>query len=70
MLREKNEWTQHQLALMTGLKQNTISAIEKNRIKVGIERAKVLARALQVHPSTIVFHDWPQAALDAKKLAA
>ncbi len=60
MLREKNELTQLQLAETTGLKQNTVSAIEKNRVNIGIERAKVLAKALHVHPATIVFHDWEQ----------
>ncbi len=60
MLREKNELTQLQLAQITALKQSTISAIEKNRISIGIERAKVLAKALHVHPSTLVFHDWQQ----------
>lgn len=60
MLREKNELTQQQLAQATGLKQNTVSAIEKNRVTIGVERAKVLAKALHVHPSTLVFHDWEQ----------
>lgn len=60
MLREKNELTQQELAEATGLRQNTISAIEKNRINVGIERAKSLAKALHVHPATIVFYDWDQ----------
>ena len=30
---------------MTGIPQSTISAIERDRIRLGVERAKVLARA-------------------------
>ena len=60
MLRQKNGLTQLQLAEATGLKQNTVSVIEKNKANIGVERAKVLAKALHVHPSTIVFSDWEQ----------
>jgi len=64
-LREKNKLSQLQLAELTGLTQSTISSIEKNRISVGVDRAKVLALALKVHPAVIAFPDW-----DAQKIAA
>jgi hypothetical protein len=42
----------------TGIPQSTISAIERDRVKLGVERAKVLARALKVHPAVLVFPSW------------
>jgi len=38
--------------------QATISAIENDRVHLGVERAKVLARALKCHPSVLVFPGW------------
>ena len=35
-----------------------ISAIENDRIGIGLERAKVLARALKCHPAVLVFPNW------------
>jgi len=58
VLRELQELTQKELAEITGIAQATISAIERDRINLGIERAKVLARALRVHPAVIVFPGW------------
>jgi transcriptional regulator with XRE-family HTH domain len=43
---------------MTGIPQSTISGIENNRINIGVERAKVLATALQCHPAVLVFPGW------------
>jgi transcriptional regulator with XRE-family HTH domain len=57
-IREKQGFTQAQLAEMTGLKQSTISSLEKDRVTLGIDRAKVLARALRVHPSVLAFPGW------------
>ncbi len=37
---------------------SVISAIENERINLGVERAKVIARALRVHPSVLVFPGW------------
>ena len=48
------------LAKITGLKQTTISALEKNRINLGLVRAKILAKALKVHPAVLAFPDWEQ----------
>jgi len=58
ILREKNELTQVQLGQKTGLAQATISSLESNRISLGVERAKALARALHVHPAVLLFPDW------------
>ena len=58
IIRELQELSQNQLAEMTGIPQSTISAIERNRVNLGVERAKVLARALKVHPAVLVFPNW------------
>jgi transcriptional regulator with XRE-family HTH domain len=46
------------LAGLTGIPQATLSAIENDRIRLGVERAKVLARALKCHPAVLVFPGW------------
>lgn len=56
--RELNELSQNELAGRTGIAQSTISAIETNRVKLGAERAKTLARALKVHPAVLLFPGW------------
>lgn len=58
IIRELQELSQNQLAELTGIPQSTISAIERDRVNLGIERAKVLARALKVHPAVLVFPNW------------
>ncbi len=58
IIRELQEFSQNELARRTGIPQSTISAIENNRIQLGVERAKVLARALQCHPAVLVFPGW------------
>ena len=58
ILREKNELSQNQLAEMTGLSQPTLSGLENNRITIGVERAKILAKALNAHPAVLLFPDW------------
>jgi transcriptional regulator with XRE-family HTH domain len=58
ILRELQELTQNQLAELTGIPQSTISAIERDRINLGVERAKSLARALRCHPAVLVFPGW------------
>lgn len=56
--RELQNLTQAELAKKSGLKQATISSLEHDRIVMGIDRAKTLARALKVHPSVLAFADW------------
>ena len=58
IIRELQELSQNQLAQLTGIAQSTISAVERDRVNLGVERAKVLARALKVHPAVLVFPGW------------
>lgn len=58
IIRELQEMSQNELAELTGIPQSTISAIERDRVNLGVERAKVFARALQVHPAVLVFPGW------------
>ena len=58
ILRELQELSQNQLAELSGIPQSTISAIERDRINLGVERAKQLARALKCHPAVLVFPGW------------
>lgn len=58
ILREFQGLSQNELARLTGIPQSTISAIENDRIRLGVERAKVLARALHCHPAVLVFPGW------------
>ena len=61
IIRELQGLSQGQLAERTGIPQTTISAIENDRIGFGVERAKVLARALKCHPAVLVFPGWESA---------
>lgn len=58
IVRELQEMSQNELAVATGIPQSTISAIENDRVNLGVERAKVLARALKCHPAVLVFPGW------------
>jgi transcriptional regulator with XRE-family HTH domain len=62
ILRELQELSQNDLARLTRIPQATISAIENDRVKLGVERAKVLASALRCHPAVLVFPGWDAAA--------
>lgn len=58
ILRELQEMSQNDLAAATGIPQPTLSAIENDRVRLGVERAKVLAKALRCHPAVLVFPGW------------
>lgn len=58
ILRELQELSQNQLAALSGIPQSTISAIENDRVRLGVERSKILARALKCHPAVLVFPGW------------
>jgi transcriptional regulator with XRE-family HTH domain len=58
ILRELQEMSQNELAAASGIPQSTISAIERERINLGVERARQLARALKCHPAVLVFPGW------------
>ncbi|MBN4054234.1 helix-turn-helix transcriptional regulator [Nitrospira defluvii] len=58
IIRNFQELSQNDLAKLTAIPQSTLSAIENDRIKLGIERTKILARALKCHPAVLVFPGW------------
>ncbi len=58
IMRELQNLSQNQLAAATGIAQATISAIENGRVRLGVERAKVLAEALKCHPGVLLFPGW------------
>src|SRR3982751_5982664 len=60
IIRELQGLSQNQLSERTGIPQATLSAIENDRIRLGVERAKVLARALKCHPGVLVFPGWAE----------
>ena len=61
IVREMQGLSHSQLAGLTGIPQSTISAVENGRVNLGLERAKVLARALDCHPAVLVFPGWDEA---------
>jgi len=58
IIRELQGYSQNELARLTGIPQATLSAIEHDRVRLGVERARILARALKCHPATLVFPGW------------
>ena len=58
IVRELQGLTQNELSRLTRIPQSTISAIENDSVNLGVERAKVLGRALNCHPAVLVFPGW------------
>ncbi len=58
IIRELQGLSQNELAELTNIPQSTISTIENNRVKLDVERAKILANALHCHPAVLVFPGW------------
>jgi transcriptional regulator with XRE-family HTH domain len=58
IIRELQELSQNELSSITGIPQSTLSAIEHDKINIGVERAKILDRALKCHPAVLVFPGW------------
>ena len=58
IIRELQEMSQNDLSKATGIPQSTISAIENDKVNLGVERAKQLARVLKCHPAVLVFPGW------------
>ncbi len=58
IIRELQGHSQNELSELTGIPQSTISAVENDRVNLGVERAKVIARALKCHPAVLVFPGW------------
>jgi transcriptional regulator with XRE-family HTH domain len=63
ILRELQELSQTELSRRSGIPQATLSAIENDRVKLGVERAKVLGRTLKCHPAVLVSLGWDVARL-------
>lgn len=59
--RELQEMTQAQLSAAADISQPTLSSIESGRVKLGVERAERLARALKVHPAVLLWPNWQEA---------
>lgn len=70
ILRELQGLSQNELSRRTDIPQSTLSAIENDRIHLGVERAKVLARALKCHPAVLVFPGWDVDDLHPRKTGA
>ena len=58
IIRELQGLSQNDLSALSGIPQSTISGIERDRIRLGVERAKQLGRALRCHPAVLVFPGW------------
>ena len=58
IIRELQGYSQNEVARLTGIPQATLSAIENDRVRLGVERAKILGRALKCHPAVLVFPGW------------
>lgn len=58
IIRELQGMSQNELSAISGIPQSTISGIERDRINLGVERAKQLGRALRCHPAALVFPGW------------
>jgi len=58
IIRELQGMSQNELSKVSGIPQSTISGIERDRINLGVERAKQLGRALKCHPAALVFPGW------------
>jgi transcriptional regulator with XRE-family HTH domain len=56
IVRELQGLIQNKLAEITGIPRATISAIENDRVRLGVERARVLA--LKCHRAMLVFPGW------------
>ncbi len=58
IIRELQDMSQNDFAMVTDIPQPTISDIENDRVNLGVERARQLARSLKCHPAVLVFSGW------------
>lgn len=58
ILRDFQEMSQNELALLSGISQSNISAFENGSKQMGRDTAIKLAKALKVHPAVILFPDY------------
>lgn len=68
IIRELQVMSQNDLSRASGIPQSTISAIENDRINLGVERAKTLARVLECHPAVLVFPGWSMESNQANQI--
>ena len=54
-LRQKKGWTQSVLSEIVGIAVSNLSNIERNRSRLGEDRAIILAEALSVKPEFLLF---------------
>ncbi|MDH5536646.1 MAG: helix-turn-helix domain-containing protein [Betaproteobacteria bacterium] len=47
--------SQNRLAERTSIPQTALCAIENDRVRLGVERAKVLAKVPKCHPAVLLF---------------
>ena len=53
--RKKFSLTQKNLEEITGIPESNISAIEHDKIDLGVKRAEMLAAVFGLHPSTLLY---------------
>ena len=58
IIRELQEFSQNELAAVTGYPSQLFLRLSGGRVNLGVERAKVLATALRCHPAVLVFPNW------------
>lgn len=58
ILRQKKGWTQAELAKRSGIHANNLCLLEKDRVDIGKQRAKQLAKAFGIHPAIIMFPEY------------
>ena len=56
--REMLGLSQNDLSKLAKIPQSTISAIESDKVSLGVERAKKLALVLNIYPAVILFPNW------------
>jgi transcriptional regulator with XRE-family HTH domain len=70
MLRELQGMSQMDLARASNIPQPGISALEKGKERLGVERAESLARALGVHPAVLLYPDLGSTGAEPAKVEA
>ena len=53
--RKNFQFTQHELAEVTGIAEANLSAIENDRVEIGVKRAVLIAAAFGIDPALILF---------------
>lgn len=53
--RKKFKLTQKDLENITGISESNISAIEHDRVELGVKRAEMFAVVFGIHPSTLLY---------------